>query len=179
MKMTAIDGVNRLYTDLFLIASFPSTHWYPFESLLWISIFAFCAWSVYHHRHQLGHHLSLSSSFGFQMPVQHKTTSGSSPISPCHQVIEAMENAQPPDSTSTTTPTTSSPNVHANDTTDQDQVGICAMDVYFPAQYVAQDDLEHENHVSPGKYTKGLGQIHMSFVTDREDVNSSTSPTNA
>lgn len=51
-------------------------------------------------------------------------------------------------------------------------VGILAMEVYFPKTFVAQSDLEAFDGVSSGKYTLGLGQNGMSFTGDREDVNS-------
>lgn len=51
-------------------------------------------------------------------------------------------------------------------------VGIKAIEVYFPAQYVDQTDLELFDNVSPGKYTLGLGQSKMGFCNDREDINS-------
>lgn len=51
-------------------------------------------------------------------------------------------------------------------------VGILAMEVYFPSIYISQSDLEQYDGVSCGKYTKGLGQDEMSFTGDREDVNS-------
>ena len=51
-------------------------------------------------------------------------------------------------------------------------VGILAMDVYFPSQYVDQHKLEAFDKVSPGKYTIGLGQSKMSFCLDNEDINS-------
>lgn len=51
-------------------------------------------------------------------------------------------------------------------------VGIRAMEVYFPAQYVAQTELERYDGVSAGKYTVGLGQTKMGFCNDREDINS-------
>ncbi|KAJ8673439.1 hypothetical protein QAD02_004701 [Eretmocerus hayati] len=51
-------------------------------------------------------------------------------------------------------------------------VGIRAMEVYFPAQYVDQAELEQFDGVSAGKYTVGLGQSRMGFCNDREDVNS-------
>lgn len=50
------------------------------------------------------------------------------------------------------------------------QVGICAMSVYIPRTAVAHVDLEIFDKVPTGKYTLGLGQRFMSFVTDREDV---------
>lgn len=49
-------------------------------------------------------------------------------------------------------------------------VGVLAMDMYFPKHYVAQSDLETFNGVSAGKYTIGLGQSKMAFCTDREDI---------
>merc|ERR1719461_251218 len=51
-------------------------------------------------------------------------------------------------------------------------VGILAMDIYFPHQYVDQAELETYDGVSSGKYTVGLGQTRMGFCSDREDVNS-------
>ncbi|XP_043276817.1 hydroxymethylglutaryl-CoA synthase 1 [Venturia canescens] len=51
-------------------------------------------------------------------------------------------------------------------------VGIRAIEVYFPSQYVEQTDLEKFDGVSAGKYTIGLGQSRMAFCDDREDINS-------
>lgn len=51
-------------------------------------------------------------------------------------------------------------------------VGIKALEVYFPAQYVEQTELEKFDGVSAGKYTIGLGQSRMGFCNDREDINS-------
>ncbi len=51
-------------------------------------------------------------------------------------------------------------------------VGILAMQIYFPVQYVEQSKLETFDKVSPGKYTIGLGQQRMSFCLDNEDINS-------
>ena len=51
-------------------------------------------------------------------------------------------------------------------------VGILGMEVYFPQLYVDQGDLEAFDKAGKGKYTIGLGQAKMSFVNDREDVNS-------
>eukprot|EP00088_Acartia_fossae_P006751 TRINITY_DN1311_c0_g1_i11.p1 TRINITY_DN1311_c0_g1~~TRINITY_DN1311_c0_g1_i11.p1 ORF type:complete len:470 (-),score=142.49 TRINITY_DN1311_c0_g1_i11:1573-2982(-) len=51
-------------------------------------------------------------------------------------------------------------------------VGILAMEIYFPAQFVDQAELESHDGVSSGKYTIGLGQTRMGFCTDREDINS-------
>lgn len=52
----------------------------------------------------------------------------------------------------------------------QRDVGILAMDMYFPKQFVGQPELEQFNGVSAGKYTIGLGQSKMAFCTDREDI---------
>ena len=49
-------------------------------------------------------------------------------------------------------------------------VGILAMDVYFPNRYVKQSDLEKFDGVSTGKYTKGLEQTAIAFTDDREDI---------
>ncbi|XP_076752879.1 hydroxymethylglutaryl-CoA synthase [Xylocopa sonorina] len=51
-------------------------------------------------------------------------------------------------------------------------VGIKALEIYFPAQYVEQTELEQFDGVSAGKYTIGLGQHRMGFCNDREDINS-------
>ena len=51
-------------------------------------------------------------------------------------------------------------------------VGILAMEVYFPVQLVEQSKLEEFDQVSSGKYTIGLGQSKMSFCLDNEDINS-------
>lgn len=51
-------------------------------------------------------------------------------------------------------------------------VGILAMEIYFPNTFVEQSDLEKYNNVSKGKYTIGLGQNRMAFCSDREDINS-------
>ena len=51
-------------------------------------------------------------------------------------------------------------------------VGIKAMEIYFPTRYVAQEELEKYDGVSAGKYTIGLGQNAMAFCGDREDINS-------
>ncbi|KAL2266233.1 hypothetical protein VTJ83DRAFT_5585 [Remersonia thermophila] len=49
-------------------------------------------------------------------------------------------------------------------------VGIKAIEIYFPSQYVEQSELEKFDGVSAGKYTIGLGQTKMSFCDDREDI---------
>lgn len=51
-------------------------------------------------------------------------------------------------------------------------VGILAIEVYFPSTYVDQNKLEEYDGVSKGKYTIGLGQTGMGFCGDREDTNS-------
>ncbi|CAG2168363.1 unnamed protein product, partial [Oppiella nova] len=51
-------------------------------------------------------------------------------------------------------------------------IGILAVDIYFPNTFVDQTDLEKFNGVGEGKYTIGLGQHQMAFCTDREDINS-------
>eukprot|EP00054_Salpingoeca_dolichothecata_P017253 m.102986 g.102986 ORF g.102986 m.102986 type:complete len:480 (-) comp22375_c0_seq2:136-1575(-) len=53
-----------------------------------------------------------------------------------------------------------------------ENIGIKAMEIYFPKHYVAQEDLEKYDGVSPGKYTIGLAQNNMAFVDGREDINS-------
>ena len=49
-------------------------------------------------------------------------------------------------------------------------VGILAIEAYFPRTYVSQSELELHDGVPSGKYTIGLGQTRMSFVSDNEDV---------
>ena len=51
-------------------------------------------------------------------------------------------------------------------------VGLVAIELYFPSTYVAQEDLEKFNKVDAGKYTIGLAQTNMACVNDREDINS-------
>ncbi|KAK0770563.1 3-hydroxy-3-methylglutaryl coenzyme A synthase [Friedmanniomyces endolithicus] len=53
-------------------------------------------------------------------------------------------------------------------------VGIKAIELYFPSQCVDQTELEKFDDVSAGKYTIGLGQTKMSFCDDREDIYSLT-----
>jgi hydroxymethylglutaryl-CoA synthase len=49
-------------------------------------------------------------------------------------------------------------------------VGILAMDIYFPPTFVQQESLEAHDGASKGKYTIGLGQDSMAFCTEVEDV---------
>jgi len=51
-------------------------------------------------------------------------------------------------------------------------VGVLAMEVYFPRRCVSESDLEDYDGVSKGKYTIGLGQEYMAWPDDREDINS-------
>ena len=51
-------------------------------------------------------------------------------------------------------------------------VGIIAVEIYFPFMHVDQTELEAFDGISAGKYTIGLGQSQMGFCTDLEDVNS-------
>jgi len=53
-----------------------------------------------------------------------------------------------------------------------EDVGILAMEVCFPYTCVNQTELESFDGASAGKYTIGLGQNHMGFCGDREDVHS-------
>jgi len=53
-----------------------------------------------------------------------------------------------------------------------ENVGIRAIEILFPSQYVDQTELETFDGASAGKYTIGLGQAKMGFCSDREDVNS-------
>ncbi|KAK5787073.1 hypothetical protein PVK06_041724 [Gossypium arboreum] len=49
-------------------------------------------------------------------------------------------------------------------------VGILAMEIYFPPTCVQQEALEAHDGASKGKYTIGLGQDCMAFCTEVEDV---------
>nr|AQZ26753.1 3-hydroxy-3-methylglutaryl-CoA synthase [Eucommia ulmoides] len=49
-------------------------------------------------------------------------------------------------------------------------VGILAMEIYFPPTCVQQEAMETHDGVSKGKYTIGLGQDCMAFCTEVEDV---------
>lgn len=49
-------------------------------------------------------------------------------------------------------------------------VGIIALEVYFPKTYVSQTALEKYDKAPAGKYTVGLGQTNMAFCGDREDI---------
>ncbi|KAF6792317.1 hydroxymethylglutaryl- synthase [Colletotrichum sojae] len=51
-----------------------------------------------------------------------------------------------------------------------ENIGIKAIEIYFPSQYVEQSELEAFDGVSAGKYTIGLGQTKMAFCDDREDI---------
>ena len=53
-----------------------------------------------------------------------------------------------------------------------ENVGIIAIEVYFPYHCVNQEKLEEFDGVSKGKYTVGLGQRNMGFCGDQEDINS-------
>lgn len=49
-------------------------------------------------------------------------------------------------------------------------VGIRALEFYFPKNYVTQKELEEYDGVSSGKYTAGLGLTEMAFCKDNEDI---------
>ncbi|KAK9376848.1 hydroxymethylglutaryl-coenzyme A synthase C terminal-domain-containing protein [Lipomyces chichibuensis] len=49
-------------------------------------------------------------------------------------------------------------------------IGIKAIEIYIPGQYVEQAELEKYDGVAAGKYTIGLGQTQMAFPDDREDI---------
>ncbi|VDC05449.1 unnamed protein product [Peniophora sp. CBMAI 1063] len=51
-------------------------------------------------------------------------------------------------------------------------VGILAIEMYFPLRCVSHEALEEFDGVSKGKYTIGLGQEFMACCDDREDINS-------
>ncbi|KAM7491331.1 hypothetical protein LguiA_034252 [Lonicera macranthoides] len=52
----------------------------------------------------------------------------------------------------------------------QKNVGILAMEIYFPPACIQQESLEAHDGASKGKYTIGLGQDCMAFCTEVEDV---------
>ncbi|PHT92513.1 Hydroxymethylglutaryl-CoA synthase, cytoplasmic [Capsicum annuum] len=54
--------------------------------------------------------------------------------------------------------------------TQQKNVGILAMEIYFPPTCLKQEELEAHDGASKGKYTIGLGQDCMGFCTEVEDV---------
>ncbi|KAF4569571.1 hypothetical protein EYR40_008551 [Pleurotus pulmonarius] len=58
------------------------------------------------------------------------------------------------------------------DTPRPKDVGVLAMEVYFPRRCISEAELEKFNGVSKGKYTIGLGQEYMALTDDREDINS-------
>ncbi|KPV75267.1 uncharacterized protein RHOBADRAFT_36114 [Rhodotorula graminis WP1] len=59
-----------------------------------------------------------------------------------------------------------------NPATRPQNVGIHAIDLYFPLRCIDEADLERFDGVAAGKYTIGLGQEKMAFCDDREDINS-------
>ncbi|KAK4726359.1 hypothetical protein R3W88_031276 [Solanum pinnatisectum] len=52
----------------------------------------------------------------------------------------------------------------------QKNVGILAMEIYFPPTCIQQETMEAHDGASKGKYTIGLGQDCMGFCTEVEDV---------
>lgn len=57
-------------------------------------------------------------------------------------------------------------------TMERKNVGILAMEISFPSDYVDQADLEAFDRVGRGKYTIGLGLERMAVPCDYDDVNS-------
>ncbi|KAG8938182.1 ATP-dependent 5'-3' DNA helicase hcs1, partial [Tulasnella sp. 424] len=51
-------------------------------------------------------------------------------------------------------------------------VGILAMEMWFPRRCISEEELEVFDGVPKGKYTIGLGQEYMAYIDDREDINS-------
>ncbi|KAG5647850.1 ATP-dependent 5'-3' DNA helicase hcs1 [Asterophora parasitica] len=51
-------------------------------------------------------------------------------------------------------------------------VGVLAIETYFPLRCISEADLEEFDGVPKGKYTIGLGQEYMAWPDDREDINS-------
>ncbi|KII85933.1 hypothetical protein PLICRDRAFT_144667 [Plicaturopsis crispa FD-325 SS-3] len=58
------------------------------------------------------------------------------------------------------------------DTPRPKDVGVLALDVYFPRRCISEAELEEFDGVPKGKYTIGLGQEFMACCDDREDINS-------
>ncbi|KAI7816768.1 hypothetical protein BC939DRAFT_467820 [Gamsiella multidivaricata] len=74
--------------------------------------------------------------------------------------------------TTTTTTTTANMVGSISNNTFPANVGILALEFYFPSKFVDQSELEQFDGVSAGKYTIGLGQTQMAVCDDREDINS-------
>ena len=55
---------------------------------------------------------------------------------------------------------------------DSNLLGIIDIQIYFPRYFISQAELEVYDKVPKGKYTIGLGQKNLSFVSDNEDINS-------
>lgn len=53
-----------------------------------------------------------------------------------------------------------------------ENVGILAMEMWFPRRCISEEELEVFDGVPKGKYTIGLGQEYMACIDDREDINS-------
>ncbi|KAG0037769.1 hypothetical protein BGZ83_003316, partial [Gryganskiella cystojenkinii] len=51
-------------------------------------------------------------------------------------------------------------------------VGIFALEVYFPSKFVDQAEFEQSDGASLGQYTIGFGQTQLGVLDDREDINS-------
>lgn len=49
-------------------------------------------------------------------------------------------------------------------------VGVIGTEVYFPAEYVSQQELEEYDGVGSGKYSIGLGQKNMAVCDNQEDI---------
>lgn len=49
-------------------------------------------------------------------------------------------------------------------------IGIIAMDIYFPPYFVMHEELEKQDGVAAGKYTGGLGLSSMAVCMEDEDV---------
>ncbi|KAJ3041263.1 hypothetical protein HDV00_009656 [Rhizophlyctis rosea] len=60
----------------------------------------------------------------------------------------------------------------ANGSNQPQNVGIHAIEIYFPKKFVDQSALEKFDGVSEGKYTIGLGLGAMAVADDREDIQS-------
>lgn len=59
---------------------------------------------------------------------------------------------------------------HSTANSKRQDIGILAMEIQFPHQFVEQRELELHDAVSQGKYTVGLGQQRMAVPTEADDV---------
>jgi hydroxymethylglutaryl-CoA synthase len=71
-----------------------------------------------------------------------------------------------------TVPTSTLNGINGQSSHRPQDVGILAMEMYFPRRCISEEELEVFDGVPKGKYTVGLGQKYMACTDDREDINS-------